>query len=151
MWVEILNKSFKEPIKIKKDQPLGFVVVEPEHLTFKYETSNSKKRKPHKRKKFFKKQQRQTTIQATSGLLNRYDFAYTGKDMVNQGAKVTPGVIKATTNNINAIATDRINQVISDGGKEMERVLPKLLRGANEDVYQTPFRLIGKFLEITIQ
>ena len=70
--------------------------------------------------------------------------------MVNQSAGVTPGVIKATTNNINAIATDRINQVISDGGKEMERVLPKLLRGANEEVHQTPLRLIGKFLEITI-
>ena len=71
--------------------------------------------------------------------------------MVNQVAKVTPGVIKATTNNINAIATDRINQVISEGGREMERVLPKLLRGANEGMYQTPFRLIGKFLEIKIQ
>ena len=71
--------------------------------------------------------------------------------MVNQGAKVTPGVIKTTTNNINVIATDRINQVISQGGKEMERVLPILLRAANEDVYQTPFRLIGKFLETTIQ
>lgn len=51
LWVEILNKSFEEPIKIKKDQPLGFVVVEPEHSTFKYETSNSKKGKPYKRKK----------------------------------------------------------------------------------------------------
>ena len=27
----------------------------------------------------------------------------------------------------------------------MERVLPKILRGAIEDVYQTPFRLLGKF------
>ena len=25
----------------------------------------------------------------------------------------------------------------------MERVLPKLLRGAIEDVYETPFRLLG--------
>ena len=27
----------------------------------------------------------------------------------------------------------------------MERVLPKILRGAIEDVYQTPFRLLGYF------
>ena len=27
----------------------------------------------------------------------------------------------------------------------MERVLPKLLRGAIEDVYETPFRLLGNF------
>ena len=48
-------------------------------------------------------------------------------------------------NDINAIATNRINQVISQGGKEMERVLPKILRGAIKDVYQTPFRLLGDF------
>ena len=47
--------------------------------------------------------------------------------MVNQGNKVAPGVIKAITNNINAIATDMINQIISQGGKEMERALPKIL------------------------
>ena len=65
--------------------------------------------------------------------------------MVNQAAKVAPGVVEAATNDINAIATDSISQVISQGGKEMERVLPKILRGAIEDVYQTPFRLLGNF------
>ena len=40
-------------------------------------------------------------------------------------------------------AQQRINQIISQGGKEVERVLPKILRGATEDVYQTPFRLLG--------
>ena len=44
LWVEILNKSFGELIKIKKNQPLGFVVVEPQHLKLKYETSDSKKK-----------------------------------------------------------------------------------------------------------
>ena len=32
LWVEILNKSIEEPINIKKNEPLGFIVVEPEHL-----------------------------------------------------------------------------------------------------------------------
>ena len=54
-------------------------------------------------------------------------------------------MIKAASNNINTIATDRINQIITQGGKEMKRVLPKILRGAIEDVYQTPFRLLGDF------
>ena len=40
---------------------------------------------------------------------------------------------------------NRTNQVISMGGAEIERVLPKILRGAIEDVYQTPFRLLGNF------
>ena len=65
--------------------------------------------------------------------------------MVNQAAKVAPGVIKTATNNINNIATDRINQIISQGGKEVERALPKYLQGVTEDVYQTPFRLLGNF------
>ena len=65
--------------------------------------------------------------------------------MVNQAAKVAPGVIKTATNNINNIATDRINQIISQGGKEVERALPKFLQRVTEDVYQTPFRLLGNF------
>ena len=56
----------------------------------------------------------------------------------NQAAKVAPGVIKAATN-------DNIDQIISQGGKEGECVLPKILRGAIEDVYQTLFRLLGNF------
>ena len=51
----------------------------------------------------------------------------------------------AATNDINEIAKDRINQIISQGGKEVECVLPKILREAIEDVYQMPFRLLGNF------
>ena len=79
------------------------------------------------------------------GFLNRYGFAYVGRDTVNQAAKIAPEVIKVATNNINDTAKDRINQIISQGGKEVERVLPKILRGAIEDVYQRPFRLLGNF------
>ena len=63
-------------------------------------------------------------------------------DTVNQAAKVTPGIIKAAADNINKVAEQRINQIISKGGVEVERVLPKILQGAIEDVYQTPFRLL---------
>ena len=79
------------------------------------------------------------------GFLNRYDFAYAGRDTVNQAAKVAPGVIKNACNEINNIAKESINQIITQGGKETERVLPKILRGAIEDVYQTLFRLLGNF------
>ena len=37
-----------------------------------------------------------------------------------------------------------MDQIILQRGKEIERVLPEILRGAIEDVYQTPFRLLGK-------
>ena len=81
----------------------------------------------------------------TGGFLSRYDFAFSVRDTVNQAAKVAQGVIKAATNDIDRTAKERINQVTSQGRKEIERVLPKILRGAIEDVYQTPFRLLRNF------
>ena len=68
-----------------------------------------------------------------------------GRDTVNQAEKVAPGPIKAATDNINNIAKYRVNQIISQGSKEVQHVLPKILRGAIEDVYETPFRLLGNF------
>ena len=77
--------------------------------------------------------------------LKRYDFAYPDRDTVNQAAKVAPGVIKAARNDINNIAKERINQIISQDGKEVERVLPKLFKKIIEDVYQMSFRLLSNF------
>ena len=31
------------------------------------------------------------------------------------------------------------------GGQEMERVLPKILRRGINDIYQMPFRMLGNF------
>ena len=76
--------------------------------------------------------------------MSRYDFAYARRDAVNQTAKVAPGVIKAATND-NNIAKQRIDPIISQGGNKVERVLPKILRGAIEDICQTPFRQLGNF------
>ena len=81
----------------------------------------------------------------SGSFLNRYDFAYAGRDVVNQLGKIAPGAIKHASSQINNIAQQHINQAISQGGKEIERVLPKILRGAIEDIYQTPFRLLGNF------
>ena len=142
LWIEILNKSFEETVKIKKkNQPLGFLVVQTEHLKFKYETGKKKKKVNQKNLSTYKPK----TKEPTWSFLNRYDFAYAGRDTVNQAAKVVSGVIKAATNDVNEIAKDRINQIISQGVREVERVLSKILRGAIEDVYQTPFRLLGNF------
>ena len=79
------------------------------------------------------------------GFLNRNDFAYVGRDTVNEVGKIAPSIIKQATGKIDNIMQSRVNQVIKSGGTEIERVLPKILRGAIEDVYKTPFRLIGKF------
>ena len=42
LWIEILNKYFEETVEIKKNQPLGFLVIEPENLKLKYETAKKK-------------------------------------------------------------------------------------------------------------
>ena len=34
LWMEVLNKSFKDNIEIKKGQPIGFFVVEPKSIKF---------------------------------------------------------------------------------------------------------------------
>ena len=79
----------------------------------------------------------------TSGFLNRYDFAYAGRDTVNQVGKIAPNIIKNATNDIKKIVKERIDQAIKTGGSEIERIAPKIIRGAIEDVYKTPFRLLG--------
>ena len=75
--------------------------------------------------------------------MNRYDFAYAGRDTVNQVGKIARGIINKATSDINKIAMDRIDQVIKSGGEEVERIAPKIIRGAIEEVYKTPFRLLG--------
>ena len=81
----------------------------------------------------------------TGGFLNRYDFAYARRDTVNQVAKVAPNVIKQATEEIDKIVQSRINQSMKSGVAEIEHVLLKILQGAIEDVYKTPFRLLGNF------
>ena len=56
----------------------------------------------------------------TDGFLSRYDFAYTGRDTVNQVGKIAPGIINKATSDMNKIAKDRIDQVIKSGGAEVE-------------------------------
>ena len=90
------------------------------------------------RKRTGKRKRRQT-----GGFLSRYDFAYAGRDVVNQAGKIAPGIISKATSDINKIAQERIDQAIRTGGAEVERIAPKIIRGAIEEVYKTPFRLLG--------
>ena len=72
----------------------------------------------------------------TGSFLSRYDFAYAGRDTVNQVGKIAPDIINEVSGGINKIAQERIDQAIRSRGAEIERV-------AIEDVYKTPFRLLG--------
>ena len=52
-------------------------------------------------------------------------------------------MISQATGEINKIAQQRIDQVVQSGGAEIERVAPKIIRGAIAEVYKTPFTLLG--------
>ena len=67
----------------------------------------------------------------TGGFLNHYDFAYTGRDTVNQVSKIAPNtvnqvskiapnIIKQAMGEISKIAQERIDQAIRSGGSEIE-------------------------------
>ena len=86
---------------------------------------------------------KRTSRPQTGGFLNRYDFAYAGRDVINQVGKVAPKIISQATGEINEIAQQRIDQIIRSGGAEIKRVAPKIIRGAIEEVYKTPFRMLG--------
>ena len=86
----------------------------------------------------------------TEGFLNRYDFAYADRDVVNQVGKVAPKLISQATGEINKLAQQRIDQVVRSGEAEIECVTPKIIRDAIEEVYKTPFRLLGNLGKKTI-
>ena len=74
------------------------------------------------------------------GLLNRYDFACAGRDTVNQAMKGLVGLAPK----IITQATGQVDQ-IAQGGQQVEKIAPKIIKSAIEEVYKTPFRLVGKF------
>ena len=111
-------------------------------LKQQHQKKKKKKRTPYHRKHSGSSQKQNRQLR---GFLNRYGFAYARRDKVNEVAKVTSDVIKAARSDMNNIAEKRTNQIISKKGKEIEYVLSKIQRGATEDAYQTPFRLLGEF------
>ena len=84
------------------------------------------------------------------GFLNRYDFACAGRDTVNSAVKHldyrAPIVLKKVSDKADKILQRRISHVIKKSDAEIERIGPKILRGAIEDLYKTPFRLVGRKL-----
>ena len=131
----LLNKSFLKDIVINKEESLGFFVIQSnKQCPVKYEA----KRQNEKTKNSRNKQQRR-------GFLNRYNFTYAGRDTVNQVGKIAPGLIKNASSEIKNISQQQINQIIRQGGQEIERILSKIQSVAIEDVYQIPFRMLIKF------
>ena len=85
------------------------------------------------------------------GFLNRYDFAYAGKDAVNQAAKLlnslAPQLVnqlmdRATTG-LDKVIAKRVEQLSRETDQTLKKIAPRLIRGAIEELYKTPFCLLG--------
>ena len=89
------------------------------------------------------KKKKQMSRRQIGDFLNRYDFTYAGRDVVNQVGKIAPNITNQATGEINKIAQQRIDQAIRSGGAEIERVGPKIIGAAIEEVCEMPLRLLG--------
>ena len=122
-----------------KNKPFGYFVIEPNNnINIRHETASELEKNIKKGTQ-------------SGGFLNRYDLAYAGRDTLNQVGKIAPNIIEKASSEINNMAEQRINQIISQGSKEIKRVLPNILRDAIEDVYQTPFLLLPNILTGAIE
>ena len=59
--------------------------------------------------------------------------------------KLAPKLIRQSSKELDAIASCRINQLTRNTAEEIKRIAPGLIRGAIEEAYKTPFRLLGNF------
>ena len=59
--------------------------------------------------------------------------------------KTAPALIPNLKGELNDVLQQRIHQVITGGGTQLKEVGPQLLKGAIEDAYKMPFRLLENF------
>ena len=54
-------------------------------------------------------------------------------------------IIKQTTGQVNEIVQKCIQQIINQGGQQVEQIAPKIIKGAIEELHKTPCRILGRF------
>lgn len=58
---------------------------------------------------------------------------------------LTAKLINQTSKEVDKTAETRIRLVINDSGQQIQIIAPQIIQQAIEDVYKTPFRLLGNF------
>ena len=77
------------------------------------------------------------------GFLNRYDFAYAGRDTVNQATKNLDKLAPKLLDQLMNRATTGLDNISAKRIKQIKQIAPGLIKGAVEELYKTPFRLLG--------
>ena len=89
-----------------------------------------KKRRKQKQKQYqitkTKRRRNKKTRKGKRLFPNRSDLAYAGRNTVNQEVYHAAKLTKKASTELNLIIKQRIDQFISRGGREVERILPKL-------------------------
>ena len=71
-------------------------------------------------------------IRQSEGFLNRYDFAYAGRDTINQALKIlnssAPALVQNLSGELNKILEERIAQLIKQGGEQLKELGPQLFK-----------------------
>ena len=57
---------------------------------------------------------------------------------------LSPKLVNQASKEIDKIKETKIRQVINGGGQQIRNIAPQIIKGAIEDVYETPFRLLGQ-------
>ena len=115
----------------------------------KKKQQKKKRKKSHKGRGFFSNNAYNTYVydhlkyrrkRQRGGFLNRYDFADAGRNTINQASKqlntLAPKLLEQLTTGLNEVSADRVNQ--------LKQMAPGLIKGAVEELYKTPFRLLEK-------
>ena len=76
------------------------------------------------------------------GFLNWYDFAYAGRDIINQASKHLDKLAPKLVDQLMNKATTGLDKISSKRVKQIKQIAPGLIKGAVEELYKTPFRLL---------
>ena len=77
------------------------------------------------------------------GFLNRYDFAYAGRDTVNQATKNLDKLAPKLIDQLMTKATTGLDNISAKRAEQIKQIAPGLIKGAVEELYKTPFHLLG--------
>ena len=75
--------------------------------------------------------------------LNRNDFAYAGRDTVNQASKNLDKLAPKSIDQLMNRATGGLDKISAKRVEQIKQIAPGLIKGAVEELYKTPFRLLG--------
>ena len=64
---------------------------------------------------------------------------------MNRAQAAAPVLLSRASQELDKVAAKRIDQIAQRTGETLQKVAPDIIKGAIEELYKTPFRLLGNF------